>query len=139
MLSDLPVVALPIPGSVVPGQPDPKHSGAVIEAIRKAVGFVTTGEAGALVTNPVHKKTLYDGGFPHPGHTEFLAELAGGVRSVMMLTCPGLRVIPVSGHVPLVVPLTLLRHHVRRQEIEYLAGQSYLAPHPKELMLRNHV
>ena len=104
----LPVVALPIPGSVVPGQPDPKNSGAVIEAIRKAVGFVTTGEAGALVTNPVHKKTLYDGGFPHPGHTEFLAELAGGVRSVMMLTCPGLRVIPVSGHVPLVEAIAKL-------------------------------
>jgi uncharacterized protein YbgA (DUF1722 family)/uncharacterized protein YbbK (DUF523 family) len=43
------------------------------------------------------------------------------------------------GLVPLVVPITLLRHHVRRQGIEYLAGQIYLEPHPKELMLRNHV
>jgi uncharacterized protein YbgA (DUF1722 family)/uncharacterized protein YbbK (DUF523 family) len=43
------------------------------------------------------------------------------------------------GLVPLIVPLTLLRHHVRRHRIEYLLGQTYLDPHPKELMLRNHV
>lgn len=43
------------------------------------------------------------------------------------------------GLLPLVVPLTLLRHHVRRHEVEYLAGQTYLDPDPKELMLRNHV
>ncbi len=41
--------------------------------------------------------------------------------------------------VPLVVPLTLLRHHVRRLDVEYLRDQLYLEPHPKELMLRNHV
>jgi uncharacterized protein YbgA (DUF1722 family)/uncharacterized protein YbbK (DUF523 family) len=43
------------------------------------------------------------------------------------------------GLAPLVVPLTLLRHHVRRLEITYLLGQLYLDPHPKELMLRYHV
>jgi uncharacterized protein YbgA (DUF1722 family) len=43
------------------------------------------------------------------------------------------------GIVPLVVPLTLLRHHVRLLDVTYLAGQTYLQPHPKELMLRNHV
>lgn len=41
--------------------------------------------------------------------------------------------------VPLVVPLTLLRHYVRVHSISYLAGQTYLEPHPRELMLRNHV
>ena len=43
------------------------------------------------------------------------------------------------GLVPLVVPVTLVRHHVRVHDVQYLAGQIYLAPHPKELMLRNHV
>ncbi len=43
------------------------------------------------------------------------------------------------GLVPLIVPITLLRHHVRVHDVRYLAGQIYLAPHPKELMLRNHV
>jgi uncharacterized protein YbgA (DUF1722 family) len=41
--------------------------------------------------------------------------------------------------VPLVVPLTLLRHHVAKHDIEYLKGQLYLEPHPRELMLRNRV
>jgi uncharacterized protein YbgA (DUF1722 family) len=41
--------------------------------------------------------------------------------------------------VPLVVPLTLIRHYVRTFEVSYLASQTYLEPHPRELMLRNHV
>ena len=44
-----------------------------------------------------------------------------------------------SGLLPLVVPITLVRHHARRQSVAYLLGQVYLEPHPKELMLRNHV
>ncbi|HEX4406650.1 MAG TPA: DUF523 and DUF1722 domain-containing protein [Polyangia bacterium] len=43
------------------------------------------------------------------------------------------------GLVPLIVPVTMLRHHVRRLSVAYLLGQTYLEPHPKELMLRNHV
>ena len=44
-----------------------------------------------------------------------------------------------KGLVPLVVPLTLIRHHVRRLGVAYLQSQVYLEPHPKELMLLNHV
>jgi uncharacterized protein YbgA (DUF1722 family)/uncharacterized protein YbbK (DUF523 family) len=44
-----------------------------------------------------------------------------------------------TGLVPLVVPITLIRHHVRVHVVSYLAGQVYLEPHPRELMLRNHV
>jgi uncharacterized protein YbgA (DUF1722 family) len=40
---------------------------------------------------------------------------------------------------PLIVPITLLKHYVRKYEQEYLKTQSYLNPHPMELMLRNHV
>ena len=43
------------------------------------------------------------------------------------------------GHLPLIVPITLVKHHVRVLDIEYLASQIYLQPHPRELMLRNHV
>jgi uncharacterized protein YbgA (DUF1722 family)/uncharacterized protein YbbK (DUF523 family) len=43
------------------------------------------------------------------------------------------------GLVPLVVPLTLIVHHARRHDVRYLLDQVYLQPHPKELMLRNHV
>jgi uncharacterized protein YbgA (DUF1722 family)/uncharacterized protein YbbK (DUF523 family) len=44
-----------------------------------------------------------------------------------------------AGLIPLIVPLTLLRFNIRRYEVDYLAGQIYFDPHPKELMLRNHV
>jgi uncharacterized protein YbgA (DUF1722 family)/uncharacterized protein YbbK (DUF523 family) len=44
-----------------------------------------------------------------------------------------------AGLVPLIVPITLVRHHVRTLDIGYLKGQVYLEPHPRELMLRNHV
>ena len=40
---------------------------------------------------------------------------------------------------PLVVPVTLIYHQVKKHNIEYLLDQVYLNPHPKELMLRNHV
>ena len=44
-----------------------------------------------------------------------------------------------QGLIPLIVPLTLLVHHIRVLDLDYLGGQSYLHPHPRELMLRNHV
>jgi uncharacterized protein YbgA (DUF1722 family)/uncharacterized protein YbbK (DUF523 family) len=44
-----------------------------------------------------------------------------------------------KGLIPLVVPVTLIGHHARRYEVDYLNGQVFLEPHPKELMLRNHV
>ncbi len=44
-----------------------------------------------------------------------------------------------QGLVPLIVPITLIRHYVRLYDVDYLKGQLYLEPHPKELMLRNHV
>jgi len=44
-----------------------------------------------------------------------------------------------QGHVPLVVPLTLLHHYAKRYRVDYLLGQTYLQPHPRELALRNHV
>jgi uncharacterized protein YbgA (DUF1722 family)/uncharacterized protein YbbK (DUF523 family) len=43
------------------------------------------------------------------------------------------------GIVPLIVPITLLRHYVRRHDVGYLKDQIYLEPHPRELALRNHV
>jgi len=97
----LPVLANPIVSPVRPGIPDVANCPAVLSSIRRAVSCIEAGTAAAVVTNPVHKRTLYEAGFAHPGHTEYLAELAGVSRSVMMLLCPGLRVVPVTGHVPL--------------------------------------
>jgi uncharacterized protein YbgA (DUF1722 family) len=44
-----------------------------------------------------------------------------------------------QGLVPLIVPVTLVKHYVRKLDVSYLSDQVYLNPHPKELMLRNHV
>jgi len=98
----LPVLARPLPCPSTPGTPDPANARAVLAAIEEAVGLVRDGAAAAVVTNPINKAVLYEAGFRHAGHTEFLAELAGpGVRPVMMLACPGLRAVPVTIHVPL--------------------------------------
>ncbi|MEM1345928.1 MAG: 4-hydroxythreonine-4-phosphate dehydrogenase PdxA [Pseudomonadota bacterium] len=98
----VPVLERPCPAPIVPGHPDTANAHAVIDWIETAVGLVHAGKALALVTNPIAKKVLYDGaGFSHPGHTEFLGALAGGVQPVMMIAGPNLRVVPVTIHIPL--------------------------------------
>lgn len=98
----LPVLQLDFPAPNVPGQPDPANAPLVIDAIETGVALVQTGAASALCTAPIHKKALIDGaGFPYPGHTEFLAALAGRDHVVMMLASDQLRVVPATIHIPL--------------------------------------
>ncbi len=95
---------LPVGGAVrgTPGRPDPADARLVIAAIDTAVADVRAGRAAAIVTNPINKDILYRAGFRHPGHTEYLAELAGtDAGAVMMLASPELRVVPVTIHLPL--------------------------------------
>lgn len=93
----------------IPGKPHPDNAIGAINAIETAVRLVRTGEASAVVTAPINKKALKDGaGFAFPGHTEFLAHLAGGCEVVMMLACSELRVVPATIHIPLSeVPVAL--------------------------------
>src|SRR3954470_12905346 len=101
----LPIVATGRAATAQPGQPDDSSANAALSAIRQAVGDVLGGRAGAVVTNPIAKSVLYRAGFRHPGHTEFLAELAadGGraPQPVMMLWSPALAVVPVTIHLSL--------------------------------------
>ena len=101
----LPVVATGTPVTAEPGRPDASSADAAITSIRRAVADVREGRAGAVVTNPIAKSVLYHAGFRHPGHTEFLAELAaaGGKapQPVMMLWSPLLAVVPVTIHLAL--------------------------------------
>ena len=98
----LPVVPIGMRVRAAPGRPDPGDAPAILGAIQTAVGDVRGGRAAALVTNPIHKESLYHAGFHHPGHTEYLAELAGTDQTpIMMLVCPGLRVVPVTIHLAL--------------------------------------
>ena len=101
----LPVVATGEIATARPGQPDDTSATAALASIRQAVDHVRRGRAGAVVTNPIAKSVLYRAGFRHPGHTEFLAELAadGGraPQPVMMLWSPALAVVPVTIHLSL--------------------------------------
>lgn len=101
----LPVVATGERATAAPGKPDASSAPAALASIRQAVSDVRADRAGAVVTNPIAKSVLYRAGFRHPGHTEFLAELAATDASVpqpvMMLWSPRLAVVPVTIHVSL--------------------------------------
>jgi 4-hydroxythreonine-4-phosphate dehydrogenase len=81
--------------------PTKKTAEAVIGAIETAIHAALSGNAAAVVTSPINKARLLDAGFPFAGHTEFLAELTGAPRAVMMLAGAGLRVVPLTIHIPL--------------------------------------
>jgi 4-hydroxythreonine-4-phosphate dehydrogenase len=101
----LPVVATGYMTTARPGQPDDTSAGAAMASIRRAVDDVIAGRASAVVTNPIAKSVLYRAGFRHPGHTEYLAELAATEgrtpQPVMMLWSPALVVVPVTIHLSL--------------------------------------
>ncbi|MCE5972852.1 4-hydroxythreonine-4-phosphate dehydrogenase PdxA [Sinirhodobacter sp. WL0062] len=100
--SALPVLPHPFEAAALPGKPDPANAKGVIDVIARGVDLVMRGEGLALTTAPIHKKALKDGaGFAFPGHTEYLAHLAGGAKVVMMLAAPALRVVPATIHIAL--------------------------------------
>jgi 4-hydroxythreonine-4-phosphate dehydrogenase len=105
----LPVLPLDFPVMANPGAPDPKNTPAVIASIDHAISLVQEGRASGIVTNPIHKKCLSEAGFTYLGHTEYLAERAGGsAQAVMMLAAPELRVVPVTVHLSLADAIRLL-------------------------------
>ena len=108
----LPVVATGHPATAGPGQPDSTSADAAMASIRQAVADVAAGRASAVVTNPISKGVLYRAGFRHPGHTEFLAELAASnghvPQPVMLLWSPTLAVVPVTIHLALREAITRL-------------------------------
>jgi 4-hydroxythreonine-4-phosphate dehydrogenase len=98
----LPVLAQTLPAPAIPGKPSAATAAAVIGAIERAARLALAGEAAAIVTNPIQKKPLYEAGFAHPGHTEFLGALAElDAPPAMMLASDELRVVPVTIHRPL--------------------------------------
>jgi 4-hydroxythreonine-4-phosphate dehydrogenase len=102
----LPVFDIGVKATAMPGNPDGSSAAVAIGSIRQAVADVQAGRASAIVTNPIAKSVLYRAGFSHPGHTEFLAELAADGKGVfrlpvMMLWSDTLAVIPVTIHLSL--------------------------------------
>jgi 4-hydroxythreonine-4-phosphate dehydrogenase len=83
------------------GHADPANTHAVVDAIDTAVAMAMQGAAGAVVTAPIHKASLLQGGFEFAGHTEYLQKIAEAPRAVMMLAGGGLRVVPLTIHIPI--------------------------------------
>jgi 4-hydroxythreonine-4-phosphate dehydrogenase len=122
-------LALPMPAHIDPvslpeslradalplGQVDPRGGEAAWRCVVRAARLALAGEVCAVVTAPLSKQAMQAAGHRYPGHTELLAELAGGVDVRMMLANPELRTVLVSIHLPL------------RQAIEHVTCESVLS------------
>ncbi|MGK9065872.1 4-hydroxythreonine-4-phosphate dehydrogenase PdxA [Stutzerimonas chloritidismutans] len=91
----------PLPRVAVPGQLDTANAAYVLETLSRAGRGCLDGTFAGMITAPVHKGVINDGGMAFSGHTEFLAELTGTEQVVMMLATRGLRVALVTTHLPL--------------------------------------
>jgi 4-hydroxythreonine-4-phosphate dehydrogenase len=84
----------------MPGKLNPKNAGYVIETIKKAADLCLMGKANSMVTGPISKSVLNEGGYKISGHTEFLANICKH-KSVMMLMNSYMKVALHTTHVPL--------------------------------------
>src|SRR5690606_31127144 len=90
-----------LPDALPVGRIDPRAGDAAHRCIVHAAGLALRDEVRAIVTAPIAKEAMHAAGHRFPGHTELLAELAGGADVRMMLANPELRTVLVSIHVPL--------------------------------------
>lgn len=102
------VIDCPLAAHVVAGIPDARNARAILQTLDVAIAGTQQGWASAIVTAPLQKSTINEGGIPFSGHTEYLAEKSNTKQVVMMLACEsaasvpqGLRVALVTTHLPL--------------------------------------
>jgi len=106
---------LPLSYTCRAGVLDPRSASYVIALLDRAVAGCQAGEFAALVTAPVHKGIINEGGAPFVGHTEYLAERTGTPHVVMMLAGGNLRVALATTHLALAdVPRALTRERLER-------------------------
>ncbi len=100
----LPILQMASGDKITDGKPSAANASMITGSIERAVGHCLSGEATAVITNPISKEVLYDSGFKYPGHTEFLGKLtehhaAPYARGpLMMLANSELRVALVTVH-----------------------------------------
>ncbi|MEQ1726129.1 MAG: 4-hydroxythreonine-4-phosphate dehydrogenase PdxA [Sphingopyxis sp.] len=99
----LPVWQVEDSGPLVPGEPTLAGAHCALHSLELGVGLARAGDAAGLITAPICKDQLYQVGFTQAGQTEFIADRCGVSRcnAVMMLSGPGLRVVPITVHVPM--------------------------------------
>lgn len=111
-----------------------RNGGTVVGAIETAVDAALDNRAGAIVTAPIEKSKLLEQGFEFMGHTEYLAKLTGARRAVMMLAGGGLRVVPLTIHVPIAgVPANISRESIVDTASIVLSAleRDFLIEHPR--------
>ena len=114
--SGVSVLHVPLAQTVRPGQLDTRNAAYVLATLDAALAGCVSGAFAAMVTAPVHKGVINEGGFPFTGHTEYLAEKTHTSRVVMMLAggTPPLRVALATTHLALKdVPRALTREDLR--------------------------
>ena len=100
----LPILPMIADSPVIEGKPTPANASLITGSISRAVDYCLAGDAAAIVTNPISKDVLYQSGFKHPGHTEYLGELTKDHTPpynrgpLMMLANEQLRVALVTVH-----------------------------------------
>ncbi len=111
---ELQVIPVKFADTPVCGQPSVANVDVLLDSLRRAFDGCLQERFAALVTLPLQKSVINDAGIPFSGHTEFLAELAGIARPVMLLVAGDLRIALASTHMPLrEVPNYLTRDSIR--------------------------
>jgi 4-hydroxythreonine-4-phosphate dehydrogenase len=134
----LQVLPVPLAARARPGLLDPANARAVLSMLKRATAACLTGQAAALVTAPVHKSAINAAGIAFTGHTEFLAELTGTDRVVMLLASASLRVALVTTHLPLASVPAAITTEGLRAALEIVArdcAQRLGIEHPRILVL----
>lgn len=121
------------------------HSQAGLRELGHLLGSARKGsDTRALARRYLEQFTTVMARVPTPkGHTNTLYHVAGYFTDQLDAPDRAELVQMIEqyrkGHLPLIVPVTLIRHYVRKYEVPYLGEQVYLNPHPNEMMLLNHV
>jgi 4-hydroxythreonine-4-phosphate dehydrogenase len=97
----LTVLHQPLGAPSKPGKLDRRNARYVLGLLDRAIDGTLSGEFAAVVTAPVHKGVINDGGVPFTGHTEYFAQRTGSALPVMLLAAPGMRVALATTHLPL--------------------------------------
>lgn len=116
------VLAIAAPAQVVPGKLNVANSDYVVATLARACDGCLDGEFAALLTGPVHKGVINDGGLAFTGHTEFFAERSRRDRVVMMLAAESLRVALATTHLPLSAVPAAITPQTLREVITILDG-----------------
>jgi len=95
------VIDVPLAAPCVAGKLDPANARHVLSMLDRAIDGCLNGEFAAMVTAPVQKSVINDGGVPFTGHTEYLAERTRSRHPVMLLAADSLRVALATTHLPL--------------------------------------